>query len=236
MATTYPLTWDQTGERFFETGVRNCVVYPYNTTTKKYSPGVAWNGISSISESADGGDANPIYADDIKYLDLRSVEDLSLSIEAYMYPDEFAKLDGSAEMADGVWIGQQRRGSFGLSYVTRIGNDTDMEDHGEKLHLVYGCVAAPTEKSYETINDSPEAITFSWDVSTTPVEFTTTTLDGKKPKPTALITIDSTKVDATKYASFKETLYGKDNTAPELPMPDEVYTFFTTSANPTTGG
>lgn len=226
---TYPLVWDETGERFFETGVRHCVVYKFDTENKTYGPGVPWNGISSISESADGGDANPIYADDIKYLDLRSVEDLNLSIEAYTYPDEFAKLDGSAEMVAGVWIGQQRRGMFGLSYVTRIGNDTDMEDHGEKLHLAYGCVAAPTEKGYETINDSPEAITFSWDVSTTPVAFETTKLDGKTPKPTALITIDSRNVDAAKYESFKTILYGEGNTAARLPLPDEVYNFFTAS-------
>lgn len=230
--TNYKIKWDETSERFFETGVRNCVVYKYDATneTHPYSPGVAWNGITSISESADGGDSNPIYADDIKYLDLRSVEDLNLSLEAYTYPDAFADLDGTAELVSGtgIRIGQQRRKMFGLSYVTRVGNDVDFEEHGDKIHLVYGCMAAPAEKGYETINDSPEAITFSWDISTTPVP-----VSGFKP--TAILTIDTTKpgVTAANLQKLTDALYGSaTNATPYLPLPDEVAGFFTTA----TGG
>lgn len=220
------LVWDKSGEHFYETGVKNCVLYI--PTAGVYSKGVAWNGITAITESPSGAEATPLYADDIKYLSLYSVEEFGATVEAYTYPDEFAECDGSAELVAGVTIGQQTRKTFGLCYRTSIGNDTDGNDHGYKLHIIYGAMASPSEKAYATINDSPEAITFSWELTTTPVN-----VSGAKP--TASITIDSTKVDAEKLTALEEILYGKDGTGdgqtgakePRLPLPDEIKTLMT---------
>lgn len=212
------ITWDNTGERFYETGVKNGVLYPIQTGGV-YTKGVAWNGLTAVTESPSGAEATALYADDIKYLNLMSNEEFGATIEAYTYPDEFAECDGSAALATGVMIGQQKRKTFGLCYRTSLGNDVDGSDHGYKLHLVYGCLAAPSEKAYATINDSPEAITFSWEVSTTPVNVTGY-------KPTSQITIDSTKVDQVKLTALEDVLYGKDAAEPKLPMPDEVAQMF----------
>lgn len=208
------LTWDKTGERYYETGVKNCALYVRNSEGS-YPSGVAWNGITAVTESPSGAEASPLYADDIKYLNLVSTEELGGTIEAYTYPDEFAECDGSAELVTGVMLGQQVRKTFGLAYKTTLGNDTEGNDHGYKLHLIYGCLAAPSEKAYATINDSPEAITFSWEFTTTPVEVAGF-------KPTANITIDSTKVDAAKLKAFEEVLFGSDDAEPKLPLPNEV--------------
>lgn len=207
------LVWDQTGERLFETGVKQGVLYPQEGGA--YSKGVAWNGLTAVTESPSGAEATPLYADDIKYLNLLSNEEFGATIEAYTYPDEFASCDGSAEIAPGVVIGQQKRKAFGLSYKTTLGNDVDSYDHGYKLHLVYGALATPTEKTYATINDSPEAITFSWEITTTPVAV-------KGFKPTAIVTVDSTKVAAEKLSALEEILYGTDDVEARLPLPDEV--------------
>ena len=217
------IVWDKTGERYYETGVKQGVLYPIQSDGK-YTKGVAWNGLTAVTESPSGAEATPLYADDIKYLNLISNEEFGCTIEAYTYPDEFAECDGSAALATGVMIGQQKRKIFGLSYRTAFGNDVDGTDHGYKLHLVYGCLAAPSEKAYATINDSPEAITFSWEVTTTPVSVTGF-------KPTSQITIDSTKVKAEKLTALEDILYGKDGepaaaTEPRLPLPDEIATLF----------
>lgn len=212
------LVWDQTGERLYETGVRNGVLYI--PTAGVYSKGVAWNGLTAVTESPSGAEATPLYADDIKYLNLMSTEEFGATIEAYTYPDEFAECDGSAALVDGVYIGQQARKTFGLCYRTTLGNDVDGNDYGYKLHIIYGCLAAPSEKGYATINDSPEAITFSWEVTTTPVNVTGA-------KPTASITIDSTKADATKLAALEDILYGSDSEEARLPLPDEIKTLMT---------
>lgn len=212
------LVWDQTGERLYETGVRNGVLYI--PTAGVYSKGVAWNGLTAVTESPSGAEATPLYADDIKYLNLMSTEEFGATIEAYTYPDEFAECDGSAALVDGVYIGQQARKTFGLCYRTTLGNDVDGNDYGYKLHIIYGCLAAPSEKGYATINDSPEAITFSWEVTTTPVNVTGA-------KPTASITIDSTKADATKLAVLEDILYGSESEEARLPLPDEIKTLMT---------
>ena len=212
------LAWDASGERLYETGVKQGVLYVMNSNV--YGNGVAWNGLTAITESPSGAESTPLYADDIKYLDLRSTEEFGATIEAYTYPDEFAACDGSASLADGVSIGQQARKMFGLCYRTTVGNDTDGTDHGYKLHLIYGATASPSEKAYETINDSPEAITFSWEITTTPVSVTGF-------KPTASISIDSTKADPTCLAALEEKLYGGESTEPTLPLPDEVKTIMT---------
>ena len=213
------LTWDNTGERIFESGVKQGVLYPIQSDGK-YTKGVAWNGLTAVTESPSGAEATALYADDIKYLNLLSNEEFGATIEAYTYPDEFAECDGSAELATGVMIGQQKRKIFGLCYRTTIGNDVDGNDYGYKLHLVYGCLAAPSEKGYSTINDNPDAITFSWEVSTTPVS-----VEGFKP--TSQITIDSTKADPTKLAALEAVLYGGEATEAKLPLPDEVATLMT---------
>ena len=210
------IVWDAVGEHTFETGVRNGVLY-LKDAQGAYSTGVAWNGLTSISESPEGAEPTDLYADDIKYLTLMSAENFKATIEAYTYPDEFAECDGSATIADGVTIGQQSRKPFGLCYRTAIGNDTDGNEHGYKLHIVYGCQASPSEKQYSTINDSPEAITFSWEVSTTPVN-----VNGKKP--TATLIIDSTKVDKSKLTALEAILYGSESDEPRLPLPDEIAT------------
>lgn len=211
------LIWDQTGERLYETGVRNGVVYPVVGTA--YPHGYAWNGLTGITESPSGAEATALYADDIKYLSLMSAEEFGATIEAYTYPDEFALCDGSAEVATGVTVHQQTRKAFGLCYRTTIGNDTESNDHGYKLHIIYGAMASPSEKSYQTINDSPEAITFSWELTTTPVSV-------KDHKPTALIVIDSTKADPDKLKELEDILYGTDSTEPRLPLPDEIVDIF----------
>ncbi len=214
------LVWDKTGERLYETGVKQGVLYLLGSTGT-YSKGVAWNGLTNVTESPSGAEATPLYADDIKYLNLMSTEELGGTIEAYTYPDEFAECDGSASLAEGVYIGQQARKTFGFCYRTTLGNDVDNNNYGYKLHLVYGALASPSEKAYGTINDSPEAITFSWEFSTTPVNVT-------GHKPTASITIDSTKVDAAKLAALEKILYGDDTESvePRLPLPDEVAEIF----------
>ena len=209
------IVWDQTGERLYETGVNHGVLYI--PTSGVYSKGVAWNGLTAVTESPSGAEATALYADDIKYLNLMSNEEFGCTIEAYTYPDEFAVCDGSASLAKGVNIGQQPRKTFGLCYRTTLGNDTDGNDYGYKLHMVYGCLAAPSEKAFSTINDSPEAITFSWEVSTTPVN-----VAGHKP--TAHLEIDSTKADPVKLAALEEILYGGAETEARLPLPDEIAT------------
>ncbi len=214
------LVWDKTGERYYETGVKQGVLYVQETNeagVSTYGKGVAWNGLTAVTESPSGAEATPLYADDIKYLNLLSAEEFGATIEAYTYPDEFAQCDGTASIAEGVNIGQQNRKTFGLCYRTTFGNDVDGNEHGYKLHLIYGALAAPSEKAYATINDSPEAITFSWEVTTTPVS-----VDGFKP--TASITIDSTKADATKLAALEAKLYGTESEEPTLPLPNEIAT------------
>ena len=208
------LVWDATGERKYETGVRNGVLYVM-AEGGTYPKGVAWNGLTAVTESPSGAEATALYADDTKYLNLISAEEFGATIEAYTYPDEFAECDGSATLAAGVTIGQQPRKTFGMSYRTVYGNDVNNESYGYKLHLIYGAVAAPSEKAYATINDSPEAITFSWEVKTTPVNVT-------GHKPTASLTIDSTKVDKAKLAKTEAILYGKDEVEARLPLPDEI--------------
>lgn len=210
------LTWDNTGERYYETGVKQGVLYP-QAEGGTYPLGVAWNGLTAVTESPSGAEATPLYAADIKYLNLISAEEFGATIEAYTYPDEFAECDGSAELVAGVMLGQQKRKAFGLCYRTVLGNDVDNNDYGYKLHLIYGALAAPSEKAYATINDSPEAIIFSWEVTTTPVAVTGF-------KPTASITIDSTKVSAEKLTALEEILYGTEDTEPRLPLPDEIAT------------
>lgn len=210
------IVWDNTGDRMYETGTKNGVLYP-QAENGTYPKGVAWNGLTAVTESPTGAEATPLYADDIKYLNLYSVEEFKATLEAYYYPDEFAVCDGSAEIATGVTIGQQKRKPFGLSYKTVLGNDVDGNNHGYKLHIIYGAMAAPSEKSYSTINDSPEAITMSWELSTTPV-----TVEGFDP--TASLTIDSTKVNETKLKKLEDVLYGTSNLEPRLPLPDEIVT------------
>lgn len=212
------IEWDKTGERLYETGVKNGVLYVQEGGT--YPKGVAWNGLTAVTESPSGAEATPLYADDIKYLNLLSTEEFGATIEAYTYPDEFAECDGSASLATGVMIGQQPRKAFGLCYRTTIGNDTEGNDHGYKLHIIYGALAAPSEKAYATINDSPEAITFSWEVTTTPVNVTGA-------KPTASITIDSTKATPEKLTALEKILYGDAEVEARLPLPDEIKTLMT---------
>lgn len=211
------LVWDKTGEHLYETGVDHGVLY-FPDQTGAYKNGVAWNGLISVSESPSGAEATGQYADNIKYLNLISAEEFGATIEAYTYPEEFEACNGNKELVDasGVYVGQQSRSVFGFCYRTMIGNDTDGQDHGYKLHLVYGCQVSPSEKAYQTINDSPEAMTFSWELSTTPVNVT-----GKKP--TALLVIDSTKIDSTKLAKIEAKLYGDEtSTGAVLPTPDEI--------------
>ena len=215
------LVWDQTGKRYYESGVRQGVLYP-QATGGTYPRGVAWNGLTAVTESPSGAESTPMYADDIKYLYLRSAEEFGATVEAYTYPDEFSECDGSREIATGVSIGQQKRKSFGLSYRTVIGNDVEGEDYAYKLHLIYGGTANPTERGYSTINNDPEAITFSWEISTTPVPVTGF-------KPTASITIDSRTANAGKLASLEAILYGSASVEPRLPLPDEIMTLMKVS-------
>jgi hypothetical protein len=226
------LTWDNVGQRFFETGVSNGVLY-LPDAQGNYINGVAWNGLTSVTEAPSGAEANPQYADNIKYLNLFSAEEFTATVEAFTYPDEFAQFDGLGVPEAGITIGQQSRKTFGLSYTTVVGNDLEGNDYGRKLHLVYGCQASPSEKSYSTINDSPEAITFSWSVTTTPVPVTGF-------KPTSIMTIDSTKVDGDTLAALELILYGDTAVDPELPQPDTIIALFSgtvttiTAINPPT--
>ena len=226
------LKWDQTAERFYETGVKKCALYVADSSGA-YPKGVAWNGITSITESPSGGEANPIYADDIKYLNLYSAEDFGATIEALSYPEEFANCNGEEELVEnsGVYIGQQERKMFGLCYRTIIGNDVDGNDHGYKLHLIYGAKASPSEQAYNTVNESPEPATFSWTISTVPVDVTGF-------KPTAHLVIDSRKINATKLAALEAVLYGTaavtgtnaaDAVDARLPLPDEIITMLNAS-------
>lgn len=218
MPTTYPLTWDNTGERKFETGTKKGVLFVMNDNGQ-YGEGVAWNGLTGVTESNSGAEETALWADDMKYAVMRSAEEFGLTIEAYQCPPEFYACDGSEEAATGVTISGQGRKTFGFSYVTTIGNDVNGRDHGYKLHLVYGCSASPSERSYQTINDSPDAITLSWEVSTQPINVT-------GHKPTAHIIIDSTAVPEQKLKDFEATLYGSGSTAPTLPLPDAVISSF----------
>ena len=217
------LTWDNTGERFYETGVKNVALYVFDNTSgqKKYKKGVAWNGVTAISESPSGAEPTALYADDKKYLNLLSAEEFAASIEAYTYPDEFAECDGSASLAEGFTIGQQARSKFALAYKTTIGNDEAGNSLGYKLHIIYNCLAAPSEKAYNTINDSPEAITFSWEISTTPETFT---VDGTEYS-TACITIDSRKANKQKLEALETKLFGgtEPDSEPTLALPNEIY-------------
>lgn len=235
MPDAFKLTWDDTGKKLFETGIDRGVLYPYvtpaqntDTTVSGYTPysaGVAWNGLTSVSESPSGADSNKQYADNGVYANLRGAEEFGGTIEAFTYPDEWMECDGSAVVATGIVAGQQNRKSFGLSYRTLIGNDTAGLDYGYKIHLVYGATASPSERSYETVNDSPEAATMSWEYDTVPVGIT---IDGTKKK-TALLTIDSTKVDSTKLGTFEAILYGTTGTGAadaKLPLPDDVIAHF----------
>ena len=215
------LIWDATGERFYETGVKNGVLYVADAQGT-YPKGVAWNGLTAVTESPSGAEPTPLYADDIKYLNLMSAEEFGATVEAYTYPDEFAQCNGEASLVEGVVIGQQPRKTFGMVYRTVLGNDVNNENYGYKLHLIYGAVAAPSEKAYATINDSPEAITFSWELTTTPVS-----VNGFKP--TASLTIDSTKVESTKLTALEDILFGSETVEARLPLPDEVATLMKTA-------
>lgn len=208
------IVFDQSGERFYETGVKNGVLFVQNENGE-YGNGVAWNGLTAITESPSGAEATPLYADDIKYVELTSAEEFGATIEAYTYPEEFEACDGSASLVEGITIGQQDRVPFGLCYKTVVGNDVRGNDLGYKLHLIYGAKAAPSERAFQTINDSPEAITFSWEITTTPVNVTGF-------KPTANLVIDSTKVDAAKLAIIEAKLFGSESEEPTLPLPDEI--------------
>ena len=215
------LVWDETGKRFYETGVSKGVLYPQANGI--YPKGVAWNGLTAVTESPSGAEATPLYADNIKYLNLMSAEEFGATIEAYTYPDEFGACNGEAALVEGVTIGQQKRTPFGMSYQTKVGNDVDSE-LGYKIHLIYGALAAPSEKAYATVNDSPEAITFSWEVTTTPVE-----VEGFKP--TASLIIDSTKVEAEKLKAIEDILYGTAEVEARLPLPNEVLSIINGTAN-----
>lgn len=224
MPVTFTIEWDKTGERLYETGVDRVVLYPIKDTivdqTDPYDAGVAWNGITAISQSASGGEPSPLWADNIKYLNLMSAEEASLSIEAYTYPDEFEDCDGSRELITGAIIGQQPRKMFGICYRTLIGNDQKQQDYGYKIHIVYGCLASPSDRSYATVNDSPEAIGFSWSVTTTPVEVTGF-------KPTSIITVDSIKTPPAKLSALEEILYGNGTLNAKLPLPAAIVTALT---------
>lgn len=211
---TQRLTWDDAGKRLYETGVKQGVLYPQDDNGA-YPKGVAWNGLTAVTESPEGAEPTPLYADDIKYLNLLSTEEFKATVEAYTYPDEFAECDGSGSLVEGVTIGQQDRKTFGLSYRTSLGNDVKGDEYGYKLHIVYGCLAAPSEKAYATVNDSPEAITFSWEVSTAPVNVTGF-------KPTASLVLDSVKLGAAKMKAIEDVLYGSSAAEARLPLPDEI--------------
>ena len=216
------LVWNEIGKRFYETGVEKGVLYPQEGGA--YPKGVVWDGLTGVTESPSGAEATPLYASNIKYLNLMSKEEFGATVEAYTYPDEFAECDGSAELTKGVSVGQQPRKLFGMSYVTLKGNDTESTDHGYKIHLIYGAMASPSERAYATVNESPEAITFSWTITTTPVEI-------KGMKPSACITIDSTKVEALKLKALEDALYGTAEKEARLPLPEELITILGVSGS-----
>lgn len=216
------LVWNEIGKRFYETGVEKGVLYPQEGGA--YPKGVVWDGLTGVTESPSGAEATPLYASNIKYLNLMSKEEFGATVEAYTYPDEFAECDGSAELTKGVSVGQQPRKLFGMSYVTLKGNDTESTDHGYKIHLIYGAMASPSERAYATVNESPEAITFSWAITTTPVEI-------KGMKPSACITIDSTKVEAPKLKALEDALYGTAEKEAHLPLPEELITILGVSGS-----
>ena len=224
------LVWDKTGERFYETGVDHGVLYVQKASREAndntwYENGIAWNGLTAVNESPDGAEPNDLYADNIKYATLRSAETFGATIEAYMFPDEFAQCDGAATISPGVYFGQQSRKPFGFVYRTNVGNDTASEDDdGYKLHIIYNATASPSEKNYETVNDSPDAITMSWEIATTPVPVS---INGKSYKPLSTITIDSTKCDKSKLETLEAILFGSASEEPRLPDPEEVYTTMT---------
>ncbi len=214
------LVWDQVGERLYEMGVSRVALFPMSNN--EYGAGVAWNGVIGVTESPSGAEPTALWADNTKYANITSAEEFGATLEAYMYPTEFGMCDGSAQLMAGISIGQQARLPFGLAYETKIGNDTKQTEYGYKLHLIYGCTAAPSERANSTINDNPDAMTMSWEISTVPVHVTGA-------RPTSHLTIDSTKVDAEKLAAFEKILYGSDSAAARLPLPDEVKTLFTPS-------
>lgn len=216
------LVWNEIGKRFYETGVEKGVLYPQEGGA--YPKGVVWDGLTGVTESPSGAEATPLYASNVKYLNLMSKEEFGATVEAYTYPDEFAECDGSAELTKGVSVGQQPRKLFGMSYVTLKGNDTESTDHGYKIHLIYGAMASPSERAYATVNESPEAITFSWAITTTPVEI-------KGMKPSACITIDSTKVESTKLKALEDALYGTAEKEAHLPLPEELITILGVSGS-----
>ena len=234
------LIWDAVGTHWYEAGVSKGVLYPMSVDSNNkpvYGSGVAWNGLTSVSESPDGADANDLWADNIKYASLRAAETFGGTIEAYTYPDEWAECDGSKNIGAGISVGQQARKSFGLCYRTEQGNDVDSEiDDGYKIHLIYNCTASPSDRQYETINDSPDAITFSWEYTSNPVAFTNATAIAAKLKPVSCITIDTKKVLAsgadggTKLQALEDKLYGTENGSATLPTPDEIYTWATTGS------
>lgn len=228
------LEWDKVSERYYETGVDHGVLYLQNSDGT-YPEGVAWNGLTAVTESPSGAEENAIYADNIKYLSLRSKEEFGATVEAYTYPDEFAACDGSASLAPGLMATQQKRASFGLCYRTRLGNDTEYEDYGYKLHLIYGCTASPSERAYQTINDSPEAITFSWEITTIPVEIGK--IGNVEYRPTAHLEIDSTKADPDKLTALEAMLYGGDSADAKahLPLPSVVISTLASGSTGTTG-
>ena len=213
------ITWDEEAKRFYETGVSNGVLYPFDPTTNKYGKGVPWNGLTAVNESPSGAESNAQYADNIKYLDLVSAEEFGATIEAFYYPDEFAECDGTKEVKPGITATQQSRKKFCFSYRTELGNALKGNDYGYKIHIVYGCLAAPTEKSRSTINESPEASTFSWTVSTTPIAFSDSSLGLK---PTSHIVIDSTKSDAAVLTAVKNALYGTSEEDAKVLLPDDI--------------
>lgn len=219
--TTKRLSWDEEGQRRYETGVRMGVLYVKDNG--KYGTGVAWNGLTSVNESPSGAEPTALYADDIKYLNILSAEEYAATIEAYAYPDEFAECNGASELVKGVTVGQQKRKQFGFCYRTIIGNDTENDSYGYKLHIVYGCQAAPTEVSHSSVNDSPDPATMSWSISTTPVNVTGL-------KPTATVEIDSTQVEASKLKAIEDVLYGTESNEPRLPLPDEIKTIIGVAA------
>lgn len=236
------IVWDKTGERLYEVGVDHGVFYP-TLASGAYGKGVAWNGLINVTESPSGAEASPLYADNMKYANIISAEEFAATIEAYMYPDEFAECDGSVEIMPGMYAGQQARKMFGFAYRTLLGNDVELNNYGYKLHLVYGCLAAPSEKGYGTISDSTEPSTLSWEISTTPVAINAV-INGKKLNPTATLTFDSTKFSAEFMAKLEEVLYGKDESAEgagdaveaRLPLPDEIIAMFNATEQPEVAG
>lgn len=222
------LVWDQIGEKTFETGCDHGVLFPQKAGA--YPLGVAWNGLTNVTKSPSGAENNALYADNIKYLNLQSAEEMGATVECYTYPAEWAQCNGEADLVQGVTLGQQKRNTFGLSWRTRIGNDTEGDSYGYKIHLLYGCSASPSEKAYGTVNDSPEAITFSYEITTTPVPVTGVDADGNEYRPTASIEIDSTRVNAAKLKAFEDILYGTEEKEARLPLPDELKTIFGTDA------